>query len=153
MTDTDKIFREIMGQASGQDRKIPNPQAQLQQLVAVQEAMDEGMMQIGRMVQTMGQGMDVLHFKIHMLIEILLDKGIVTKEELEGYKQTVQDRLEQMRQMQEEKMKEAIGKVEAQAGIKTRPQEEPAPKVEEPKEEVETSDVQLASEQHTKVTF
>ena len=143
MADTDRIVQEIIGQASGAQ---PNPMRKLE--IAV-EAMDEGLMRIGEGMQRMAQGLDMAHFKILMILEILIDKGVVTKEEVEGvYKQKVQVKLDAIRQRQQEEMQKAIEqaqqKIQNNAGVKVR-ELEPEPEVK--------SDVVLPSEQHKTVKF
>ena len=67
-------------------------------------AMDDGLKQMGQGMQAMGQGLDMLHFKIEMVLEILMDKGTVTREELEGhYKQVVQDKINEIVRLDDKK--------------------------------------------------
>jgi hypothetical protein len=158
MTDPNKIFQEIMGQATNKARNAsPNQLAQLEQVIS---SMDDGLMNMSKGLQTLGQGLDMCHFKINMVLEILVDKGVVTEDELNGhYKQVVQDKINQMRKIQEQKMQEAMMQVEKQAGVKSRKPEEKhecgdcGSCKEEPKEKIDTSHVKLASEQHNKIKF
>ncbi len=149
--DTDKIFQEIVGQATGQNQS-GNPLARFETIL---QAMDDGMIRFGQAIQKMSQGLDMCHFKILMILEILMDKNIVTKEELEGhYKQVVQDKINNMREQQEAKMQETMAQVQANAGIKTRDTEKPKECCGSCKTEPEVeSDIVLPSEQHTKTTF
>jgi hypothetical protein len=151
MVDTDKIFKEIIGQ--GNSPGITDMVTKLKQVDLMLEAMDDVVMRLHKGLQAIGQGLDICNFKVHMVMEILTDKGVVSEEELNGhYKQVVQDKLTEMRRIQEEKMQEAMAQVEQQAGIKTRTIEVPEePKAEEP--EKYTGNVKLASEKNEPVKF
>ena len=150
MVDTDKIFKEIIGQSNSPG--ITDMAQKLKQVDLMLEAMDDGVMRLHKGLQAIGQGLDICNFKVHMVMEILTDKGVVSEEELNGhYKQVVQDKLTEMRRVQEEKMQEAMAQVQQQAGVKTRDPQ--VPEVEEEPEEEDTSKVELASEKSNKIVF
>jgi hypothetical protein len=152
MTDTNAIFNEIMAQAAGKQTGPEDIGTQVRKLMAFTEAMDGALMNMSQGLSALGQGLDMCNFKIHMILEVLMDKGVVTEEELNGhYKQRVTDQFNEMRKIHEAKMQEEIAKQEAEAGIQSRgPIIEatavPVEKVPEEKDEEYTGDVVLASE-------
>jgi len=150
MADHEKIFQEILAQATGK-AKVGG----LDKLEAMVEGLDDGLMRASKAIQTIGQGLDILHLKILMVVDMLLDKGIVTKEEItEKYAKQMQQRIDEMQQVQQEKIEEAIRHTQETSGIKTRDVEECCGECDEHNCEEECeSDVVLPSERNEKVIF
>jgi predicted transcriptional regulator len=127
-------------------------QGQVQEVMQAIQGLEYGLAQVSNGIQALAQGLDICHFKVHMVLRILGDKGLVTEEELQDrYKQDVTDKIDEIRAQQEAKMKEAMG--QAQASMPRRPEpEEPEPA--EESNDTAVSDVVLPSEREdSKVTF
>lgn len=127
-------------------------QGQLQQVIQAIQGLEYGLAQVSNGIQALAQGMDICHFKVHMVLRILADKGLVTEEELQDrYKQDVTDKIDEIRAQQEAKMQEAME--QAQANTPRRPEpEEPEPA--EESADTAVSNIVLPSEREdSKVTF
>jgi hypothetical protein len=107
------------GGPSSQEHPMVEMLGKLKYLGQAIQAMDGGMMQMQDIMQRLGQGLDIAHLQLRMITNILVDKNIITIEELkEQYQTDVVDELKKVRAAQEEKMKEAME--QAQAGVQTR---------------------------------
>ena len=148
-----EIFDEILGQTiSGQ--ASATPAGQMNQLKAILQAMDGGLMQLSQSVQILGQGLDLTQLKINMIMNVLVDKGIVTKEEIEErFKKDVTENLKKMREKQEQEIQQKLQEIEEKSEVKTREiKEEDCSDCENCTCDKE-SDVVLPSERSEKVVF
>jgi hypothetical protein len=80
----------------------------------VAHSLEQGMMDIYKGLNTLGQGLDLSRLQNFMTINILLDKGIVTKDEIEErYKTEVADKLKEMQEQLKAQLEKEIEKAES----------------------------------------
>jgi len=106
-----KVIDEMLKQASPMgDILTPggaNDPMKVMGEVAAQ--LEQSMMEMYKGIHKLSQGLDISRLQNHMVLNILVDKGIVTKEEVETrYKKDVEDEMQKMRKKIEEKMNEQI---------------------------------------------
>ncbi len=160
------VVAQMLKQAGASDPYILAPDGQpvsaepneLQILAMVVQNLEMGMVQIAGAQESIGMNMDASRLTIQMLINVLVDKGICTREELEKrYKTDVADKiLERQKQIKEQVEKQieeaqAAGKslaVEQDIAIHKAPQQP----TEEPQEEnAGPADITLPSERPNNV--
>jgi len=77
---------------------------------------DQGIAEVYKGLNTLGQGLDLSRLQNFMVVNILIDKGIVTKEEIEErYKKEVADKLVEMQQKMKEELEKELDKVDQTA--------------------------------------
>ena len=110
-----KALNNMIKQAGGDEVFMPPEMpeaAQVMQIVSgLQEGIDFALGQISDHLKGLGQGLDLMRLNLFMITNILHDKGIVTEDEIkERYKRDVTDKMEEIRKLVQEKMKEEIDK-------------------------------------------
>ena len=121
MNDKDKIkdpkhlqnvIDKMVGELSSPIVGVPqeDPLEYFQQLGA---HLEQGMMELYQNISMLGQMLDLARLQNFMLTNILVDKGICTKEELqERYKTEVEDELKKQQELMRIKLEEEIKKAD-----------------------------------------
>lgn len=106
------VISKMMGELGGSDIVTPgmkepqNPMGYMQQ---VGEHLEQGMMELYENISQLGQMLDIARLHNFMLTKILVDKGVVTKEEIEQRYQTeVEEELKKQQEMMRKRMEEHL---------------------------------------------
>ena len=122
--------------------------------------LEQGIMHLSGTIQSVGSALDVIQLQVQMTWNILVEKGIVTKEELKAkYKTDVMDIVEQQQKQYQEQMQRAIAQAQEQSKEPTEQVKEQEPvqpeeqKAEEKPDPATASNVVLPSQKFEKKTF
>jgi len=135
-----------------------------QQLHMMLSQIEMATSQLAQQLHMMGQALDISRLQSGMISNILIDKGIISKEEFDDkYKTDVADKIRQMRAAYEEKLKEAIAEHERVTAKPQKPtppdryiKEDTVPsrpKIQDANPSTAVSDVVLPSERRSKIKF
>ena len=111
-THLQKTIDEMLGKASGASEIIDPSQIidnPVEQMTKIAQHLEYGLMQMSGTIQSLGSAIDVIQLQIQMTWKMLIEKEIVTKEELaEKYKTDVITQIEKAKKEYQEQMQKAI---------------------------------------------
>ncbi len=140
-----EFLRNFLGGTS-MDTAI-DPLAQIEQLQNFMSRLEQGVTQLSHGMQQMSMEINLGKLSTQMLFNIIIEKGIMTKEELnDKYKTDVVDAMMRLQEDIQKKTEKAIEEMQKEQEIQDEKQEEVQEAIEEEEEEEETGEPILASE-------
>jgi len=144
-----KIITDLSG-----DQQTKSVEMLLEPLAMALQHVEMGLMQIAQGQQTMGTILDTSRLAVHLLVNVLIDKGIFTREEWEAqYEVEVVQKMQEYQKKIQEKIQQQIqAQVDADSknNLSAEPPAQLEAPIEEPEEDPDTkSDVVLPSELHS----
>lgn len=95
----------------GGKQGIPSPQDMMASMGAVFQRLEYALGETSKMTQMVGQSTDIAQLTIHMIIKIMIEKGLITEEEVkERYKKEVEESYKKMQEEAYAAMKEQMEK-------------------------------------------
>lgn len=109
-----EVLNKMIGELDGGGIITPGmkePQNPIEYMQQFGAHLEQGMMELYQNISQLGQMLDIARLHNYMLTKILLDKGVVTKEELdERYKTEVEDELIKQQELMRKRMEEHLQK-------------------------------------------
>ena len=123
----------------------------MEALAMTMQQMETGLLQLAQEQHSIGLHLDAVRLTVSLLVNMLVQKGVLQKEEWEGaYKVHAVDRLQEFQRQMREKAQQQLDEAQKAAAP---PKPKPTPKEEPPDEAAQHSDVVLPSERGGVMVF
>ena len=161
MTDKkiEEVVKKMLQQAGTPDPNILKPDGrpvnepdEIQILTVVVQNLEMGFMQLAQSQESIGISLDAARLTIQMLVNLIIEKGLVSKEEMqERYKKDVGEKIREHQKKRQEEIQKQIeeAKAEAEQAQKEIIDEKPEKETEEVPNG--SAEIMLPSEKHGKV--